>query len=310
MFSEVSELIQGADLAICHLETPISPDNKELSGYPIFNAPKELANDLASVGYNGCSTASNHSLDKGPIGVFATLDELEAAGLKWAGMARNMQEKQIPTFYLVNEIVIAHLSYTYGLNGFRIPSELPFLVDVIEAEAIIEEATQARQFGADYVVLSLQWGNEYQHDPSPFQLELAEQLLNDPNIDLIVGSHAHVIQPIGTINGKPVIYGLGNFLSNQSFNCCPDASQNGVIVFVEIEGLRGEVHTTKKISVTPTRVDRSNYEIVPLFDEIMTLEEGSYFRNIYERAYNDTMTVLEQLGEKFDLEVKETNQGS
>ena len=117
MFSEVNELIQGADLAICHLETPISADNKELSGYPIFNAPKELANDLASVGYNGCSTASNHSLDKGPIGVFSTLDELEAAGLKWAGMARNMQEKQVPTFYLVNEIVIAHLSYTYGLNG-------------------------------------------------------------------------------------------------------------------------------------------------------------------------------------------------
>ena len=122
-----------------------------------------------------------------------------------------MQEKQIPTFYLVNEIVIAHLSYTYGLNGFRIPSKLPFLVDVIQAEAIIEEAARARQFGADYVVLSLQWGNEYQHDPSPFQLELAEQLLNDPNIDLIVGSHAHVVQPIGTINGKPVIYGLGNF---------------------------------------------------------------------------------------------------
>ena len=131
MFSKVNELIQGADLAICHLETPISPDNKELSGYPIFNAPKELANDLASVGYNGCSTASNHSLDKGPAGVFATLDKLEAAGLKWAGMARNMQEKQIPTFYLANEIVIAHLSYTYGLNGFRIPSKLPFLVDVI-----------------------------------------------------------------------------------------------------------------------------------------------------------------------------------
>ena len=132
MFSKISELIQGADLAICHLETPISADNKELSGYPIFNAPKELANDLASVGYNGCSTASNHSLDKGSKGVFSTLDQLEAAGLKWAGMARNMQEKQIPTFYLVNEIVIAHLSYTYGLNGFRIPSKLPFLVDVIE----------------------------------------------------------------------------------------------------------------------------------------------------------------------------------
>ena len=307
MFSEVTELIQGADLAICHLETPISADNKELSGYPIFNAPKELANDLASVGYDGCSTASNHSLDKGPIGVFSTLDQLEAAGLKWAGMARNMQEKQIPTFYLVNEIVIAHLSYTYGLNGFLIPSKLPFLVDVIEAESIIEEAALARQFGADYVVLSLQWGNEYQHDPSPFQLDLAKDLLNDPNIDIIVGSHAHVIQPIGTVNDKPVIFGLGNFLSNQSFNCCPDASQNGVIVFVEIEGQRGEIHITKKISVTPTRVDRSNYKIIPLFDEIMSLEVGSYFRNIYERAFNETMTLLEQLGGKFDLEVRETD---
>ena len=218
-----------------------------------------------------------------------------------------MQEKQIPTFYLVNEIVIAHLSYTYGLNGFLIPSKLPFLVDVIEAESIIEEATLARQFGADYVVLSLQWGNEYQHDPSPFQLDLAKELLNDPSIDIIVGSHAHVIQPIGSVNDKPVIFGLGNFLSNQSFNCCPDASQNGVIVFVEIEGQRGEVHITKNISVTPTRVDRSNYKIIPLFDEIMSLEVGSYFRNIYERAFNETMTLLEQLGGKFDLEVRETD---
>ena len=78
-------------------------------------------------------------------------------------------------------------------------------------------------------------------------------------------------------------------------------------MFVEIEGQRGEVHITKNISVTPTRVDRSNYKIIPLFDEIMSLEAGSYFRNIYERAFNETMTVLEQLGGKFALEVKETN---
>jgi poly-gamma-glutamate synthesis protein (capsule biosynthesis protein) len=301
MFSQVQNLLSGADLAICHLETPISSDNSELSGYPIFNAPRELAQDLANVGYDGCSTASNHSMDKGVIGVFSTLNQLELAGLKWAGMARTPKEKEFPTYYVVNDIVIAHLSYTYGLNGFTLPEQFPYLVDEIDMLGILQEAREARSFGAEFIVVSLQWGNEYQSDPSPEQEELANGLLTDPDIDLIVGSHVHVVQPIGTINQKPVIYGLGNFLSNQSANCCPEETQNGVIAFVEIAGLKGQTHQVQKISITPTRVDRSDFTIIALPSEVQNLEISSYVRNLYATAIEKTRSVINMLHNRYPI---------
>ena len=301
MFSRVKSIISEADLAICHLETPISSDNLELSGYPIFNAPKELAENLATIGYDGCSTASNHSMDKGVLGVFSTINQLEAAGLKWAGMARTFDEKEIPTFYLVNDIVIAHLSYTYGLNGFILPKQFPFLVDEIDSAAILHEAKIARNFGAEFIIVSLQWGEEYQAIPSTEQENLANELLSNPNVDLIVGSHVHVIQPIGTINQKPVIYGLGNFLSNQSANCCPEETQNGLVVFVDIEGIRGQVHNVVDLSIMPTRVDRSDFTIIPLPLALEADEISNYTRNIYETAIKKTETILSMLDNNYSL---------
>jgi len=109
MFAQVRPLLEEADLAICHLETPVSSDNQSLSGYPIFNAPQELPSDLKEVGYDGCSTASNHSMDKGANGVRSTIAQLENAGLVWAGMARSAEEKKTPALYSPNGILIGQM---------------------------------------------------------------------------------------------------------------------------------------------------------------------------------------------------------
>ena len=301
MFSQVRSLLEQADLAICHLETPVSSDNLSLSGYPIFNAPQELPADLKTVGYDGCSTASNHSMDKGANGVRSTITQLQNAGLVWAGMARSAYEQKLPALYYPNGILIGHMSYTYGLNGFVLPSGEPYLVNVIDEEKILAEAVRMRSVGVDFVILSIQWGNEYQVNPSEAQKELAESLLGSPSIDLIVGSHVHVVQPIGKFNNKYVVYGLGNFLSNQSVNCCPAASQNGVMVFVDIVGTEEEGFKVENLTFEPTRVDRSDYTIIPL--SLAVEDEGTdeALRNFYQGVVDDTSTVINQLGGDYKI---------
>lgn len=301
MFAPVAGLLSGVDLAICHLETPVSTDNVGLSGYPIFNAPRDLPAALISAGYDGCSTASNHSYDKGPAGVVSTLDQLDAAGLQHAGMSRSQDEQNAARLYQVGDVTIGHLSFTYGLNGFVLPDDQPWLVNVTEVDQVLAQAAATRAAGADYVVLSIQWGQEYVIDPTPVQLEQAAAFTASPDIDLVVGAHAHIIQPIDTVNGKTVIYGLGNFLSNQSAECCPEASQNGVIVYVEVTGSTSTGFAVSKVSFTPTRVDRTNYTVVPLPQALadQNLDPGT--REIYQRALDGTTEVMNRLGADVSL---------
>jgi hypothetical protein len=122
----LSPVLDGADLALCHLEVPLAPPEGPFTGYPVFSAPPQVAAGLAEAGYDGCSTASNHTLDMGADGVERTLSGLEAAGLGFAGSARTEEEAAAPRIYRVRpaeggDVPVAHLSYTYGFNGFQPP---------------------------------------------------------------------------------------------------------------------------------------------------------------------------------------------
>lgn len=296
MFAEVQPLLDGVDFAVCHVETPVSADNTDLSGYPIFNAPREMPQGLAASGYDACSMASNHSFDKGAPGVVATLDQMDAAGLGHTGMARSADERDTPTLYEVGELTVGHLSYTYGLNGFVLPADQPYLVNVTDVDAVLADAAAAREAGADLVVLSIQWGNEYQVSPSPVQVEQAAAFLGSPDIDIIIGAHVHVVQPVDRINGKYVVYGLGNFLSNQSAACCPAASQNGIMLYVDVEGTEDDGYEITGISFVPTRVDRNDYTIVPLPLALADESLDPTVRDLYEQVIAETAEVVRSLG--------------
>ena len=294
MFTQVRHAIASADLAICHLESPLSMVNANLSGYPLFNAPGDLAVALADAGYDGCSTASNHSFDQGIEGIAETLEELERNRLGHAGMARTAAEAATPTIYIANGIAIGHLSYTYGLNDLRLPPDRPWAVDVIAPGAIEAEARAAREAGAEFVAVSLHWGWEYTSVPSNAQRELASELLASPDIDLIVGSHAHVPQPIDRVGGKYVIYGLGNFLTNQSpQSCkpCPAATVDGVIVEVQLtETPRGRIQVAS-LGAIPTWVERPTFVIVDVAGELAG-HLGPNRRGVLERSWRRTVRVL------------------
>ena len=304
MFAQVREHITVADLAICHLESPLSASNENLSGFPLFNAPGDLAAALADAGYDGCSAASNHSLDQGIAGIASTLEVLERRGLGHAGMARTPSEAAAPTVYVVNGIAVGHLSYTYGLNGLRLPPDRLWAVDVTARSEIEAEARAAREAGAEFVVLSIQWGWEYTSVPSASQRELATELLASPDIDLIVGSHAHVVQPIDSVNGKYVIYGLGNFLTNQSpWSCrsCPAATVDGVIVGVELtETPAGRIEVVS-LDAIPTWVEHPTFTIVDVAGEL-DLQLGPNRRAALRRSWQRTAGVLR--GEGVHMTIK------
>ena len=297
MFDEVRAVLSGADVAICHLESPLSPDNEDLSGYPLFNVPGDLAVALAEAGYDGCSTASNHSLDRGVDGIAATLGVLERAGLGHAGMARTVDEAAVPTLYDVGGVTVGHLSYTYGLNNLRLPPDQQWAVDVIDPDAIEAEAQAAVDAGARFVILSLQWGVEFVVGPIDRQRTLAERLLASEHIDLIVGSHAHVPGPIGRVGDKYVIYGLGNFLTNQSpLSCqsCPESTTDGVIVGVELaEASDGRIEVVG-VNAIPTWVDRRSFTIKDV-GAVLAGDLGPNTRRHFERSWKRTASALRAL---------------
>ncbi|WP_027944716.1 CapA family protein [Amycolatopsis taiwanensis] len=212
----VRPAISSADLAICHLETPLAPAAGPFKGYPDFSAPPEIATAIADTGYDDCSTASNHTLDMGADGITRTLDTLDAVGIPHTGSARSAQEANTPLLLDVGGIKVGHVAYTFGFNGRKVPAGQPWLANTLDTDAVLAAARKARAAGAQIVVASLHWGTEYKQDATSEQQRIAKELLSDPAIDLIIGHHAHVVQPFEKINGKWVAYGLGNLIARHS----------------------------------------------------------------------------------------------
>ena len=196
-----------ADLSLCHLEVPLGKKDGPFFGYPSFLAPPEVAKGLVDVGYDSCSTASNHTLDRGVSAIQTTLDAMDAVGLHHTGSFRTPEESAAPLILDAGGVKVAQLSFTYGFNGIPLPQ--PWRANQINAAKILADARNARDAGAEVVVLSVQWGNEYQHAATADQKALARQLLADPALDLIIGTHVHVVQPFEKIGNKWVAYGLG-----------------------------------------------------------------------------------------------------
>ena len=236
--------VEGADLALCHLEVPVTPPGTSPSGYPMFAGPPELITALAEEGWDGCSTASNHSVDRRFAGIEATLEAFNEVGMGQAGMARTEEEAATTQMYTVRtgerEIQVANISFTYGLNGLPKPDGKPWAVNTFNAETqdvapILNAAQQARDQGADIVIASTHCCIEYQIEPNSAQRDIVEQIADSGLVDLYVGHHAHVPQPIelmdGGVQGEGMwaYFGHGNYLSNQGPHCCVAITNTGYL---------------------------------------------------------------------------------
>ncbi|MER6405975.1 CapA family protein [Streptomyces viridosporus] len=216
MFAGVKPVISKADLAICHMETPVGEPEGPFEGYPEFLVPPQVLTALKDVGYDTCSTASNHTYDHGMKGVRRTLDAMDELELGHTGSSRSAEEAERINIREVNGVKVAHLAYSWESFLNPTPEKQKWAFNRLSTDEIKKAETRARDKGAEVVILSVHWGLEHYNEPSVPQLQLAQRLTEETGVDLVIGHHAHVVQPIQKVNGTWIAYSLGNQIARHS----------------------------------------------------------------------------------------------
>ena len=217
-FDDIKPFVSVADYAVVNLETPVS--TPPYSGYPCFNAPPAFLDALADAGFDLFLTANNHTLDRGARGLRKTIEELDVRRLAHTGTFANdsARAESVPMIVNVNDFKIGFLNYTYGTNGIS-PRD-GVVVDYIDRPAIRRDVENSRKAGAELICVCVHWGDEYKLLPNASQRYLAD-FLEAIGVDMIIGGHPHVIQPMELRPNKYypdknilLVYSLGNFVSN------------------------------------------------------------------------------------------------
>ena len=295
VYENIKKIIEGSDIAFINQEVMLTG---EASAYPNLAAPTENADALIDAGFNVINLATNHTLDKGVSGLETCLETVHARPFDAVLGAFRTEEESTQLCILEKQgIRFGFLSYTYGLNGYRLPSDKQWKIALID-ETKIQNDLAAIRPECDYLIVSMHWGNEYQTTESSYQNELA-QLLCDGGADLIIGTHPHVLQPMKWLEGEDghktlCAYSLGNFVSNQHKR----ATMLGGIL--EVELLFEEDGTLKEIASagvipTVTHYKKGYYTIYQLseYTDELAAEHGMQG---YETPFN--MTYLAELSNK------------
>lgn len=232
-FTALKPYIESADYAVVNLEVPLG--GAPYSGYPMFCAPDSYLTSIKDAGFDFILGANNHALDRRDKGVRRTIDKFDELGLPYAGIFRNKSERDsiMPIIKNINGFRVAFLNYTYGTNGIKIQGDV--VVDYIDKKKIAADIKKAREAGAEIIAACMHWGIEYVLLPNAEQKQLA-QFLEDQGVELIIGGHPHVIQPMEMRKRKSdgsnvlVVYSLGNFISAMR----KDDTQGGAMVRVRL----------------------------------------------------------------------------
>lgn len=217
IYENYSDDIQNADIAFINQESIIGGDDLGFSGFPTFNTPSDMAENLVDLGFDIVVGSNNHSLDKQTAGVQNTLaywSTFEDEVL-FTGVFDSQEHRDEIPIVEVNGLTFSVLTYTYGTNGV-IP-EAPYQINYFDPELITNDVTRAQEV-SDFVIVAAHMGDEHSLSANQMQLDYA-QLFADLGVDLMMGSHSHTIQPIEWVTGENgnetlVVYSLGNFLAS------------------------------------------------------------------------------------------------
>lgn len=219
LFANVKEKVQAADIAIVNQEVILGGEELGVSGYPAFNAPYEVADALVDTGFNVILHATNHAMDKGKTGIVNCLSNWEEKypEIKVLGINKSKEAQDTITILEENGIKIAVLNYTYGLNGITLPADMPYAVNLLDEEKVKKDITLAKE-QSDFVIVCPHWGTEYSLQPDSMQ-EKWTQIFAENGVDLVIGTHPHVIEPVEWVKDEVagtqmlVYYSLGNFVN-------------------------------------------------------------------------------------------------
>ena len=283
MFSKIRPVIRGADLSICHLETTLTKGAP--SSYPIFATPAPLADAIAATGWDACSTASNHSLDKGLAGIRTTEKALNRAGVAHTGSASSSSRSRRAVLLRAGGAKIGLLSYTTMTNGIPLPE--PWSVNLASPKRILADARRARQRGADAVIVNIHWGTEDSSTIDGQQLALAKAVTKSDVVTALVGQGPHVVQRIAGVNGSRVVFSEGNLLSNQTPSCCARGSQDGLIALLSIV-IRKTGDHLRRVEYIPTWVRHPDFAVLPVGS---AARDGGAPRAVLRASYQRTVSV-------------------
>lgn len=231
MLKALEDVIPKYDLAFYNQETILGGKELGLSTYPAFNSPQEFGDNMLSLGFNLVSLANNHTLDRGEKAVRSSLAYWKDKPALTAGSYESFQTRNAPKILEKNGIKYALLAYTYGTNGIPVPKGKEYLVNVY-TKVMLENDIRAIRKQVDLLIVSMHWGIEYEFEPSAEQKKYAK-LLADLGVDLVIGTHPHVVQPVEYIGDTLVFYSLGNLISAQKGT----NKRIGMLGSVEIEKL-------------------------------------------------------------------------
>ena len=295
MFTEIAPLAQQHDLAFYNQETIIGGKNLGLSNYPRFNSPDEIGLNMLDIGFNIVNLATNHVMDKDLEGLrystkFWETQEKEK-NIYTTGSYTTQEKRDNIKIAEKNGITYAVLAYTYGTNGLPVPEGYEYMVNVWTVygdenyEAYKEQVKkdiQSVRDKVDVLIVSMHWGNEYVYEPSWYQ-EDAAKFLSEQGVDIIIGTHPHVIEPVEYVGNTLVIYSLGNFVSAQE----DEDTRVGMMVSLDInKHVEGD---TKTITINNIKADLTwtyhqgyrKFKVIPFYNLNDDLLYN--YQNIYEK---------------------------
>ncbi len=302
----VRDIVSKYDIAYYNQETPIAGGNP--SGYPRFSTPSEFGDAMIKAGFNMISTATNHTIDKGEDGILNFYNYLkEQDGIVFNGISDSEENRNTYIIGEKNNITYAMLSYTTSTNGLPVPSGKDYLLNVYDEEQVKEDIEAVRD-KVDVLIVAMHWGVEYASTPNASQEEIAEYLAS-LDVDIILGAHPHVLQPITWIDDTLVMYSLGNFISNQygtddynklvGFMATLDITKTVTPegdVTIDIDNLGGELIFTKYNGDPINTANHDGHVVIPF----SKMTDDRYLSD-YKRIYEKYSGILESMGTDLNI---------
>ena len=317
IYSLIKPIVSKYDIAYYNQETILGGKELGISDYPLFNSPQEVGDAMVDAGFNLVSLATNHTLDKGEQAIINSRNYWNnQENVLAVGSYTSSEERNNPQIMEKNNISYTMLNYTYGTNGIKIPQGKEYLVNVWPTNLSINDINKDIEYQTyketvkndiesirnkvDILIVAMHWGVEYTHEPTNYQKDMAEYLAS-LNVDIIIGTHPHVIQPIEWIDNTLVIYSLGNFLSAQY----QDDNYNKVV------GVMTSLKINKKVlgnetTITIDNIDNEliytyynnwrDFKVIPFSNQEISNYLPSY-QTVYERyksiiqKYNNNISV-------------------
>lgn len=295
MFTEVEPLIKNHDLAFYNQESNIGGKSLGLSAYPRFNSPEEIGDDMVDLGFNLVSLANNHTMDKGEQGVINSVNYWKTKpGVYYTGQALSEEDRESNIkIEEKNGIKYAFFAYTTVTNGLLPPGGKEYLTNIYSKEKAKADINKVKD-KVDLIIVSMHWGEEYTTNPNGNQKQIAKEL-SDMGVNLIIGNHAHSIQPVEMVGDTLVFYALGNFVAAQDTL----DRQTGVVVSLDInKGEDGKVifDNIKANLIYTYFKNGRNFKIYPY-----TKLDNNLLNN-YQTYYNKYKSVLTRYTDIIEVE--------